>query len=104
MEVFPSYFKRLVVGNAPQIFPSSKSRNVENLANYPLLVEEIAKGAQNFDHARQIAEVIDSSDGDIFKDFDLQAFLSHFKLDPAGKAILASAFTKASKSDLRVKG
>lgn len=104
MEVFPSYFKRLLVGNAAQIFPSGKNRTVENSANYPLLVEEVSKGSQNFDQARQIAEVIDGADGDIFKDFDLETFLSHFNLDPIGLTIFASAFSKVSKPELRAKG
>ena len=103
MEVFPSYFRRLLVGNSPQIFPG-KSRNVENPSNYPLLVEEIGKASQSFEQAKQVAEVVDSSDGDVFKDFDLQALLAHFKLDPVGKTIIASAFAQVGKSDLRAKG
>ena len=103
MEVFAKYFRRLLVGNSPQIF-SGINRNVENPGNYQLLVEEIEKGSKNFDQAKKIAEVIDTSEGDIFKDFDLGSFLGHFRLDPVGKCILASAFTQVSKLDLRLKG
>lgn len=103
MDVFQSYFRRLLVGNSPQIFPG-KGRSVENPSNYPLLVEEIGKASQNFEQAKQVAEVVDTSDGDIFKDFDLQALLNHFKLDPVGKTIFASAFAQVGKPDLRTKG
>ena len=103
MEVYAKYFRRLLVGNSPQIF-SGINRNVENPANYPLLIEEIEKASQNFEQARKLAEVIDTSEGDVFKDFDLASFLEHFKLDPVGKCILACAFTQVTKPDLRIKG
>ena len=103
MEVFAKYFRRLLVGNSPQIFPSI-NRNVENSGNYPLLVEEINKAARDWASAKKIAEVIDTSEGDIFREFDLGTFLSHFKLDPVGNTIIAAAFTHVSKPDLRSKG
>jgi hypothetical protein len=103
MEVFAKYFRRLLVGNSPQIFPGI-SRNVENTGNYPLLVQEIEKASQDPEKAKKIAETIDTSEGDIFRDFDLSTFLNHFKLDPVAKTVMASAFTQASKLGLRVKG
>ena len=103
MDVFAKYFRRLLVGNSPQIFPGI-SRNVENPGNYQLLAEEVEKASQSSEQARKIAEIIDTSEGDIFKDFDLNSFLAHFRLDPVGKCILASAFTQVSRPDLRIKG
>ena len=103
MEVFSKYFRRLVVGNAPQIFPGI-NKPVENPGNYPLLVSEIRKVTQDPDQARRIAESIDTSDGDLFKDFDLSTFLDHFKLGPVDKTLLASAFKNTSRPDLRSKG
>ena len=103
MEVFAKYFRRLLTGNAPQIFPGS-NRNVENPANYLLLVEEIEKASQSFEHAQKIAEVVDTSEGDIFKDFDIATFLNHFKLNPVGRSIILSAFTEVSRQELRIKG
>lgn len=103
MEVFAKYFRRLIVGNAPQIFPGI-NKPVENPGNYPLLVAELRKLSQDADQARKIAESIDSSDGDIFKDFDLSTFMDHFKLDPVEKIILSLAFKATSKPDLRTKG
>ena len=91
MEVFSKYFRRLLVGNAPQIFPGI-SRNVENPANYQLLVQEMDKISQDPDQASRIAETIDTSEGDLFRDFDLSMLIDHFKLDPLAIVLLASAF------------
>jgi CCR4-NOT transcription complex subunit 1 len=103
MEVFARYLRRLLVGNSPQIFPGI-NRNAENPGNYQLLVQEIAKAGQDAEQARTIAEIIDASEGDIFRDFDLATFLNHFKLGPVPKVILASAFTEVTRADLRMKG
>lgn len=103
MEVFSKYFRRLLTGNAPQIFPGI-NKVVENAGNYPLLVQEMQKVSQDLDQAQKIAETIDTSEGDIFRDFDLSTFLDHFKLDAIVKVSLALAFKFATKSDLRAKG
>ncbi|PTU21663.1 hypothetical protein P175DRAFT_0500547 [Aspergillus ochraceoroseus IBT 24754] len=102
MEVFSKYFRRLLTGNAPQIFPGV-NKSVENAGNYPLLVQEMQKVSQDIEQAQKIAETVDTSDGDIFRDFDLSTFLDHFKLDPLVKVALALAFKTANKSDLRAK-
>lgn len=103
MEVFSKYFRRLLVGNSPQIFPGIK-RNVENPGNYQLLVQEMEKITQDPEQAPKIAETIDTSEGDIFRDFDLSTFMDHFNLDPIAKTLLASAFLHVSNSDLKTKG
>lgn len=103
MEVFSKYFRRLLVGNSPQIFPGT-NRNVENPSNYHLLVQEIEKITQDSEQAPKIAEIIDTSEGDIFRDFDLATFMNHFGLDPLAKTLLASAFMHVSKTDLKAKG
>lgn len=103
MEVFSKYFRRLLVGNAPAIFAGS-NRNVENAATYQLLVQEMQKVSRDPDQAYKIAEVVDTSDGDMFRDFDLSTFMDHFKLDPLAKTILALAFKTVSKPDLKTKG
>ena len=102
MEVFSKYFRRLVIGNAPQIFPGI-NRPVENAGNSPLLVGELHKVSQDPDQARKIAEAIALPDGDLFRDFDLSTFMEHFKLDPLEKTILALSFKTTSRSDLRTK-
>ncbi|KAL8937215.1 MAG: hypothetical protein Q9211_003799 [Gyalolechia sp. 1 TL-2023] len=102
MEVFAKYFRRLLSGNSPQIF-SGINRNVENPGNYQLLVQEMEKITQEPAHASKIAEIIDTSEGDIYRDFDLATFIEHFKLDPLAKTLLASAFLHVSKADLNTK-
>lgn len=103
MEVFAKYFRRLLSGNAPQIFPGI-NKVVENAGNYPLLVQEMQKVPHDVEQAQKIAETVDASEGDIFRDFDLSTFLEHFKLDPLAKVALTLAFKTATKSDLRTKG
>ncbi|KAJ5512022.1 CCR4-Not complex component N.t1.c1 C-terminal [Penicillium expansum] len=102
MEVFSKYFRRLLTGNAPQIFPGV-NKSVENAGNYPLLVQELQKVSSDMEQAQKIAETVDTSEGDIFRDFDLSTFLDHFRLDPVVKVALALAFKLTSKSDLRAK-
>ncbi len=103
MDVYTKFFRRLLVGNSPHIFPGI-NRNVENPSNYHLLVQEMEKITQDPEQAPKIAEIIDTSEGDVFRDFDLSTFISHFNLDPLAKTLLASAFTHVSKSDLKTKG
>ena len=54
--------------------------------------------------ALKIAESIDGSDGDIFRDFDLATFVDHFKLDPIAQSTIGFAFKRCNRSDLRTKG
>ena len=110
MDVFVKYFRRLVLGYSPQIFPGV-TRVTENPSNYGVLVQEMEKITKEYEprldeptQAWKIAETIDTSEGDLFRDFDLATFMDHFKLDPLAKTLLASAFTHVSKSDLKLKG
>ena len=103
MESFVRYFRRLIVGNACQIFPGV-NKPIENPGNYPILVSELRRIVTDPKQAHQIAESIDGSDTDIFRDFDLSTFMEHFKLDAAEKTVLALAFKTASKPDLKTKG
>jgi CCR4-NOT transcription complex subunit 1 len=103
MEVFSKYFIRLVVGNAPQIFPGL-GRAVPSQGNYQLLCGEIQKIGHEPDQARKIAESIEAGTEDIFRDFDLSTFMEHFKLDALEKTLLALAFKLGPRGDLRTKG
>ena len=104
MDVFSKYFRRLVSGNASQIFPIASNKNSENGGNYPILVEEMRKVIRDPGQALKIAESIDGSDGDIFRDFDFVTFVEHFKLDPIAQSALGFAFKRGSRNDLRTKG
>jgi CCR4-NOT transcription complex subunit 1 len=103
MEVFQKYFSRLVVGNAPQIFPGL-NRSVANPGNYQILVSEVHKVSHDVDQAGKIAESIETANEELFRDFDLSTFMEHFKLDALEKTILALAFKTTSRSDLKTKG
>ncbi|KAI5304312.1 hypothetical protein KEM56_006638, partial [Ascosphaera pollenicola] len=181
MDVFSKYFRRLLSGNAAQIFPNI-NKPVENAGNYPLLVQEVNKvavGATDLEQAQKIADTIDSAvagetpvtaattttstttttttttttstatnapgvnanappatagtvgpsssnastgaaaavvgsanaatasqtghGGDVFRDFDLGAFVEHFRLDPIAKVALVLAFRNVGRVDLRTK-
>lgn len=105
MDVYTKYFRRLLQSNGAQVFPGqSRSADNTNAANYPLLQSEVQKITQDPTQASKIAEACDTSEGDIFRDFDLSTFMDHFKLDPVAKTLLALAFKSASKADLRTKG
>lgn len=103
MEVFSKYFVRLVVANAPQIFPGS-ARPAPASGNYQILVNEMRKVAQDGDQALKIVEAIETANEDIFRDFDLSTFMEHFKMDAMEKTILALAFKVGSRTDLKTKG
>ncbi|KAL9129542.1 MAG: hypothetical protein Q9217_002029 [Psora testacea] len=102
MENFPKYFRRLLAGNSPHIFPGI-NRSVENPGNYQMLVQEMEKISQDPEQASRIAEAIDTAEGDVFRDFDLSTLMQHFKLNALAKTLLASAFTHVSRQDLRSK-
>lgn len=103
MEVFTQYFRRLLVSNASQIFPTS-ARSQDGSGSYQLLVSEMQKITRDPQQANKIAESLDTTDGDLFRDFDLSTFMDHFRLDHIAKTTLAVACRTASKPDLRTKG
>jgi CCR4-NOT transcription complex subunit 1 len=100
MEVFSKYLRRLLQNNAPHIF----GRTSEQSGSYQLLVNEIQKLRTDPQQATAIAESLDTTEGDLFRDFDVSTFMEHFKLDAVGKSMLALSLKSASKSDLRTKG
>jgi CCR4-NOT transcription complex subunit 1 len=100
MEVFTKYFRRVLQNNAGQVFGTG-SRNADPNGSYQILVTEVQKLRKEPEQADKIAESISSAEGDLFRDFDLSTFLSHFKLDPLAKAMLALA---CRKTELRQKG
>jgi CCR4-NOT transcription complex subunit 1 len=100
MEVFPKYFRRLLQSNAPYIFNDAAIQP----GSYDLLKSDVEKIRVDAIEADKIAESIDSSEGDLFRNFDVSKFMVHFKLDPVAKAMLALSLKSASKADLRTKG
>jgi CCR4-NOT transcription complex subunit 1 len=103
MEVFTKSFRRLITQNQSQIFANG-SRNTEPHGSYQLLVTEMQKLRKDPEQAGKIAESIDTNEAEVFRDFDLSAFMAHFQLDPIAKTMLALACRSANKTDLRIKG
>nr|OQO20171.1 hypothetical protein B0A51_13367 [Rachicladosporium sp. CCFEE 5018] len=106
MEVYPQYFRRLLQSNAGVVFPNAFRQPADGAAagNYQLLVQELQKLSQDPQQAVKIAEALDTSDGDVFRDLDLQGLVDHFRLSPIAKVALALSCRKAAKSELRAKG
>lgn len=100
MEVFTKYFRRLLQNNAAQVFGSG-SRNNDSNGSYQMLATEVQKLRKDHEQADKIAESISSSEGDLFRDFDLSRFITHFKLDSVAVGMLALA---CRRTDLRQKG
>jgi CCR4-NOT transcription complex subunit 1 len=101
MEVFSKYIGRLVIRNASPIFSGTK---VNDAGSYNLLQDEMQKVLREPGQASKIAEGIDLSEGDLFRDFNLTIFIEHFYNDPIAKYVLALAFRASTRSDLRSKG
>ena len=100
MEVFSKYFRRVLQNNAATIFGTG-ARSADPNGSYQILLTEVHKIRKEPEQADKIAESISSSEGDLFRDFDLSAFIAHFKLDSVAKTMLALA---CRKTDLRSKG
>lgn len=103
MEVSSVYFRRLLQSNASHMFPNAP-RTGSNEGTYPLLVAEMQKLTRSPQQAYKIADALDTTDGDLFRDFDLSTFMDHFRLDAVAKITLALACRSASKQDIRTKG
>ncbi|KAL6711206.1 CCR4-NOT core subunit cdc39 [Coniothyrium glycines] len=99
MEVFAKYFRRVLQNNAAHIFGTG-SRNADPNGSYQILMTEMQKLKKDVEQADKIAESISSSEGDLFRDFDLATFVAHFKLDPIARTMLALA---CRRTDLRSK-
>ncbi|PSN71891.1 Not1-domain-containing protein [Corynespora cassiicola Philippines] len=102
MDVFSKYFRRTVQTNTAQIF-STGAKNQETHGTYPILVGEMQMLRKDPNQAAKIAESLDTTEGDLFRDFDLSTFVSHFQLDPISRTALVLACRSANKADLRSK-
>jgi CCR4-NOT transcription complex subunit 1 len=100
MDVFPKFFRRALVLNADHIFNGSSVQE----GSYELLAKYVQKIRTDKDEADHVAQSIDTTEGDLFKNFDVSKLMDHFKLDPVAKTMLALSLRVASKSDLRTKG
>lgn len=102
MEVFAKYFTRLVAAHAGHIFHGQPRAGGNG--NFHLLMNEMKKISHDVNQANKIAESIETGTEDIFRDFDMSAFMEAFKLDALEKTILALAFKMGLRPDLKTKG
>lgn len=100
MEVFAQFFRRTVVLNSAAIFSNAKEFDQ---GSYKLLRQELEKVLWDYEQSYKIAEAIDTSKEDLFRDFDLVTFIQHFFNDTLPQVILAIAFTRCGRIDLRAK-
>ncbi|KAL1311432.1 hypothetical protein AAFC00_001593 [Neodothiora populina] len=99
MEVSSIYFRRLLQSNAAYIFSSSSKQD----GSYSLLVNEMTKLTKSPQQAFKISDALDTTEADVFRDFDLSTFMDHFRLDPVAKIVLSLACRTVSKQDIRMK-
>lgn len=102
MEVFSSTFRKVVRQNASRLFGTDTGS--EPATSYIYLETEMQKIRQDPEQAKKIADALDTSEGEPFRDFDVSTFMERFKLDPVSKSMLALALKTTSKSDLKTKG
>jgi CCR4-NOT transcription complex subunit 1 len=100
MEVFAQFFRRTVTLNSAAIFQGAKDFDQ---GSYRLLREQLDKVPSDPQQPTKIAEAIDTSKEDSFRDFDLATFIQHFFSDTLTQAVLAVAFTKCARVDLQTK-
>lgn len=100
MEVFAQFFRRTVSLNTAAIFQGAKDFDQ---GSYRLLREQLDKVISDPEQPSKIAEAIDTSKEDSFRDFDLVTFVKHFFADTLPQVILAVAFSKCARTDLRTK-
>ena len=106
MDVFSTFFRRLLQSNATTIFPNAvrPQAGSDTAAQYKLLSEEMAKVARDPQQAERIAYALDTNEGELFRDFDLSTFIDHFRLNPIAKVALVLPMRIVAKLDLRSKG
>ncbi|KAF2432802.1 Not1-domain-containing protein [Tothia fuscella] len=101
MEVFSKFFRRLLSQNATYLFGGSSFG--PEPSSFHMLQVEMQKIRQDPEQAKKIAESLDTSEGDTYRDFDVSTFMERCKLDPVSKSMLALALKTASKPDLKTK-
>ncbi|KAL7272945.1 CCR4-NOT core subunit cdc39 [Rhizina undulata] len=109
MEINNNLVRKLIAANHTHIMSSSNSRSFENSPNtsHRFLseqIKEIASSPQDVKERFSDAITPTQSDPDIFRDFDVAAFMAHFGLDALQRSILAVGLKHNARPDLRSKG
>ncbi|KAK5169697.1 CCR4-NOT core subunit cdc39 [Saxophila tyrrhenica] len=105
MEVFTTFFRRLLQSNASTIFPGAgrPPATADSNGQFKLLADEMAKISREPQQAEKIAQSLDTSESELFRDFDLSTFIEYFRLSPIAKVALVLPIRSVSKPDLRSK-
>ncbi|KAK5128498.1 hypothetical protein LTR85_003166 [Meristemomyces frigidus] len=100
MELFETYFRRLLHNSWSLIFPNDGRPGANNAETYQLLAQELQKISTDPRQAEKVAQALDSNEG---PDFNYNAFIDHFQLGPIEKTALLLASRTSAKSDQRRK-
>ena len=102
MELFETYFRRLLSSSWSQVFPhqSRPGSGTPNAESHRLLEQELHKVSTDAAQAEKIAAALDTGDVDI----DLVALTDHFHLDPTARLALVLACRTTADNALRAKG
>jgi CCR4-NOT transcription complex subunit 1 len=102
MELYETYFKRLLNSSWSHIFPQTPRPGAgpPNAESYRLLEQELLKLTSISQQAEKIATALSSGDFDL----DLAAFCAHFHLDAIATTALVTACRSTANSALRAKG
>ncbi|KAK4547743.1 hypothetical protein LTR36_000701 [Oleoguttula mirabilis] len=100
MELFDTYFRRLLHNSWSLIFPNDGRPGANNTESYQLLAQELQKLCTDPRQAEKVAQALDANEG---PDFSYTGFVDHFQLGPIGKTALLLASKTAAKSDQRRK-
>ena len=101
MEVFETYFRRLVHNSWSLVFPTDPRPGANNTESYQLLAQELNLLSTAPEQAEKAAHALDTCAA---PDFSYSAFIDHFQLGPIGKTALLLASRTIARSDQRSKG
>ncbi|KAK5131089.1 hypothetical protein LTR08_001307 [Meristemomyces frigidus] len=98
MEVFETYFRRLVHNSWSLVFPNDPRPGANNPESYQLLVQELKQLSTHPRQAEKAAQALDSCEA---ADFSYGAFIAHFQLGPIDQTALLLASRTVAQSDQR---
>ncbi|RPB11593.1 Not1-domain-containing protein [Morchella conica CCBAS932] len=109
MEINQKVMRKIITNNYTYIMSSSSSRSFENSpsSSHRILAEGIKELASLPHEVKdKFVDVITpvTPDGEVFRDFDVSMFFSHFGLDSLQKCVLAVGLKSSPRADLRNKG
>lgn len=101
MELFETYFKRLLHNSWSLVFPKETRPGGSSAESHQMLAQELDKIATDPQQAEKVAQALDVAEG---SNFNYEAFIEHFQLGPLPKTALLLATRTGAKSDQRKTG